>query len=156
MVDKIDMITQARAWRGRFPLTGRYTYGVAGERFFREIKDNARIMGARCPKCDVLYVPPRLYCERCFAHLDEWVEVPPRGVVHTFSVVYQDLDENPLDTPEIIAFVELDGTDGGLVHRLGEVEPDDVYVGLPVEAVFKDAAEREGAITDILYFRPIR
>ncbi len=156
MIDKINIVTQARPWRDTFPLTGRYSYGVAGERFFREIKDNGRIMGTRCPQCDILYVPARLYCERCFSHLDEWVEVPPTGEVHTFSVVYENLDEEPLDEPEIIAFVRLDGTDGGLVHRLGEVAPEDVYVGMPVEAVFKPAEEREGAITDILYFRPKR
>ncbi len=155
-MDKVNIITQAKAWVDRFPLTGRYTYGIAGERFFREIKDNARFMGTRCPTCDLVYVPPRLYCERCFAHLDEWVEVSPVGTVATFTVLYVDLDENPLSEPQIVALVELDGADGGLVHFLGEVEPDDVYTGMPVEAVFKPAEERVGAITDIRYFRPAR
>ncbi len=155
-MDKVNIITQAKAWVDRFPLTGRYTYGIAGERFFREIKDNARFMGTRCPTCDLVYVPPRLYCERCFAHLDEWVEVSPVGTVATFTVLHVDLDENPLPEPQIVALVELDGADGGLVHFLGEVEPDDVYTGMPVEAVFKPAEERVGAITDIRYFRPAR
>ena len=155
-MDKVNIITQAKAWVDRFPLTGRYTYGIAGERFFREIKDNARFMGTRCPTCDLVYVPPRLYCERCFAHLNEWVEVGPVGTVATFTVLHVDLDENPLPEPQIVALVELDGADGGLIHFLGEVEPDDVYTGMPVEAVFKPAEERVGAITDIRYFRPAR
>lgn len=155
MMEKLNITSRARPWTDRFPLTGRYTYGIAGERFFRELKENARIMGARCAHCNITYVPPRLYCERCFAELEEWVEVPATGVVHTFSVVYYDLEEQPLAEPEIIAFIQLDDADGGLVHRLGEVAPEDVYVGMPVEAVFKPPEEREGSITDIRYFRPI-
>ena len=153
--DKVNIITQARAWQGEFPITGRYTYGVAGERFFREIKENGRIFGTRCAKCDIVYVPARMYCERCFAHLDEWVEVPPTGTVHTFTVLRLDLDDHPLEEPRVLAFVVLDGTDGGFVHYLGEVDPDDVYIGMEVEAVFKPKEEREGGITDILYFKPI-
>jgi uncharacterized OB-fold protein len=30
-----------------------------------------------------------------------------------------------------------------------------VCIGMPVEAVFKDQAERKGSILDIAYFRPV-
>jgi hypothetical protein len=75
--------------------------------------------------------------------------------VHTFTVVHRDLDEEPLPDPQILAFVTLDDTDGGLVHYLGEVEAEDVYLGMPIEAVFKSEDQREGSITDIEYFRPV-
>jgi len=54
-----------------------------------------------------------------------------------------------------MAFVRLDSTDGGLVHFLGQVEPDQVCIGMRVEAVFKDKADRQGSILDIAYFRPV-
>jgi len=54
-----------------------------------------------------------------------------------------------------MAFVQLDGADGGLVHYLDEVAPEQVYIGMDVEAVFKEKAERKGSITDIKYFRPL-
>jgi uncharacterized OB-fold protein len=41
------------------------------------------------------------------------------------------------------------------VHYLGDIDPEEVYMGLEVEAVFKDAAEREGSILDIECFRPV-
>ncbi|MGD1994551.1 MAG: OB-fold domain-containing protein, partial [Anaerolineae bacterium] len=85
---------------------------------------------------------------------EEWVDVPSTGRVHTFTVVHIDLDGNPLPEPRIVAFVQLDGTDGGLVHFLDEVERDQVCIGMCVEAVFKDQAERKGSITDIAYFKP--
>jgi hypothetical protein len=136
------------------PITSRYTVGLAGERFFREILENGRFMATYCAECDILYVPPRLHCEQCFTHLEEWVEAPATGQIHTFTVVHLDLDGNPLDEPRILAFVRLDGTDGGLVHFLDEVDSDDVYIGMDVEAVFKDKAERQGSIRDIAHFRP--
>lgn len=155
ILEKVDKLHHATAWRGDIPITNRYTAGIAGERFFREIKDNARIVGTYCENCELVYVPATMFCERCFAQLDEWVEVDTRGTVFTYTVLFRDLDDQPLDTPALLAYVKLEGSTGGLVHYLGEIDPEDVYVGLEVEAVFKDAAEREGSILDINYFRPV-
>ena len=154
ILEKVDKLHQATAWRGEMPLMSRYTAGIAGETFFREIKDNARIVGTRCSNCDLVYVPATIFCERCFAELDEWVQVPSQGTVFTYTVLYRDLDNRPLEPPAILAYVKLEESTGGLVHYLGEIDPEDVYVGLEVEPLFKDAAEREGSILDIEYFRP--
>ncbi|MDP9330670.1 MAG: hypothetical protein M3P11_08550 [Actinomycetota bacterium] len=62
----------------------------------------------------------------------------------------------PLDPPEIPAVIRLDGaSQGGFLHMLGEIRPEDVAIGLAVEAVWKPAEERTGSILDISYFRPI-
>ena len=155
LLERIEKLEEAKVWPGSIPITSRYTVGIAGEKFFREIKDNARFLGTHCPNCDITYVPPRLYCERCLAKLDDWVEVEPRGTVHTYTVLHRALDGSPLEEPEILAFVELDGSDGGLVHRLGKVAPDEVEIGMRVEAVFKPETERKGSILDIEYFRAV-
>ena len=155
LLERITKLEQVKAWEGDMPTQGRYTVGIAGEKFFREIKDNGKFLGTVCPTCGITYVPPRLYCEQCFAHLEEWVEAPTTGRVYTFTVVHVDLDGNRLPEPRIMAFVHLDGTDGGLVHYLGEVEPDRVCIGMCVEAVFKDQADRKGSILDIAYFKPV-
>jgi hypothetical protein len=155
LLERVGEPSEARAWLGEMPVESRYTVGLAGERFFREIKDNARFMGTSCESCGITYVPPRLYCERCFAKLDDWVEVEPTGTVHTYTVLHLALDGSPLERPEILAFIKLDGSDGGIVHRLGEVDPNEVKIGMRVEAVFKPEAEREGSINDIRYFRPL-
>ena len=155
ILEKVDKLHQATAWRGEMPLTSRYTAGIACETFFREIKDNARFVGTRCPDCDLVYVPAAIFCERCLAQLDEWVPVSNQGTVFTYTVLYRDLDNQPLDPPAILAYVKLEGSTGGLVHYLGEIDPEELYVGLEVEPVFRDAAEREGSILDIVYFRPV-
>jgi hypothetical protein len=155
LLDRIQHPDDALSWHGDMPTEGRYTAGIAGERFFRAIKETGQFLATICLDCDLTYMPPRLYCEQCFAHLDEWVEVDPRGHVHTFTVVHRDLDEQSLPEPRILAFVLLDETDGGLVHCLDEVDAEDVYLGMPVEPVLKEQEQRRGSITDIEYFRPV-
>jgi uncharacterized OB-fold protein len=61
----------------------------------------------------------------------------------------------PLDPPEIPAVIRLDDTsEGGFLHKLGEVDPADVRIGMAIEAVWRDPSERTGSILDIAYFRP--
>ena len=51
--------------------------------------------------------------------------------------------------------IRLDGaSQGGFLHKLGEVAPDDVAIGMAVEAVWRPLEERTGSILDIAYFRP--
>ena len=50
--------------------------------------------------------------------------------------------------------VRIDGTDGGLIHYIEGMDPEDVAIGMPVEAVFKPKNQRKGSILDIKHFRP--
>lgn len=155
-LDRVTHISQTKPWYGEIPTYYSYTLGVAGERFFREIYDNEKIFGAKCPACDLIYVPPKMYCEQCFEELKEWQEVGNKGSVVTYTVAYIGLDGSKLEQPVILALVSIDGAHGGLVHMLGEVTADKVSIGMKVEAVIKDKADREGGILDIKYFRPVK
>jgi len=153
LIERITKLDQVKAWHGDIPIESRYTSGLAGERFLRALKEG-KILGVKCPECEFIYLPPRIFCPYCFSSLEEWVEVGNQGAVETYTVLNVDLDGNPLQEPQIVALVNIDGTHGGLVHFLGEVELDELYIGLPVEAVFKPEKEREGSILDIRYFKP--
>jgi len=153
LIERITKAGDARAQYGDMPIESRYTAGLAGERFLRALKEG-QIMGVKCPECELIYLPPRIFCPHCFSLLEEWVEVGNQGAVETYTVLNVDLDGNPLEEPKIVALVNIDGTYGGLVHFLGEIELDELYIGLPVEAVFKPKREREGSILDIRYFKP--
>ena len=141
-----------QAWHGDLPVMNRYTYGLAGEKFFRTIKDEAKILGTHCPNCDRTYVPAAAFCERCMGKLDEWVDVGTIGDIVTYTVLNVSLEGSTLDKPEIIAFIHLG--DGGIIHRLGEIEPEQLEIGLLVEAVFLPKSKRVGSILDIKYFKP--
>ncbi len=154
LIERITKLDQVQTWYGDMPIESRYTAGLAGERFLRALKEG-QIMGVKCPGCELIYLPPRIFCLYCFSPLEEWVEVGSQGVVETYTILNVDLDGNPLQEPKIVVLVNIDGTHGGLIHFLGEVELDEIYIGLPVEAVFKPKKEREGSILDIKYFRPL-
>ena len=159
-IEKVTQVAQTKPWHEQLGyagdlLYGQYTYGIAGERFFREIKDNGKLMGTKCERCGLIYLPPRIYCERCFSELKGWLDIEGKGKVHTYTIAYFDLDSSRLTKPVVLALVKFDGIYGGLVHRLGEVKPEEVSIGMPVEVVFKPKKERIGSILDIKYFKPV-
>lgn len=157
LLGTLEHPTDARVWRGNLPVYHRYTAGIAGEKFLRALKDEGKLFGTKCPTCGYVYVPARLYCERDATHLDDatWVQVGPEGELVSFSAVYVDLDSNPLDTPQWVGLVRLKGASGVLMHYLGEVKPETLRVGMPVQMVLKPANERVGSIRDIAYFKPM-
>jgi hypothetical protein len=130
--------------------------GLAIGRYLEGLK-NGRILGVRCRRCDRTVVPPRAFCECCFGTMDEFVPLADRGTVNTYSLCYVTWDVKRITDPLMPAVIDIDGTTPrvGILHLLGEVAPDALRVGLRVEAVWRPAGEREGAITDIRYFRPV-
>jgi len=127
--------------------------GVGIGRFLDGL-EAGEIFGRACRRCERVLVPPRMFCERCFRATDGWVQVEDTGVVETFSICHVRWDMQPLDPPEIPAVIAIDGSDGGFLHKLGEVAAEDVSIGMAVEAVWRPEEERTGSILDIAYFRP--
>jgi len=152
--EKITDVRQMIHWPGHMETDYIYTLGIAGEKFFSEIKENGRILGAKCKRCGSIFVPPRLYCEKCFDKLTEWINLGTKGTVYTYTVAYIDINGAKLKEPIIYTLIKLDGAEGGLIHKLGEIKPHEVEVGMHVEAVLKPQNERTGNINDIKYFKP--
>ncbi|OGO63469.1 MAG: hypothetical protein A2Z45_04555 [Chloroflexi bacterium RBG_19FT_COMBO_55_16] len=139
-------------WQGSVPITNRYTFGLAGERFFQAIKEQGRILGTHCTNCMHTYVPAATFCERCLNQLDDWIDVGTVGEIVTYTLLSVNFDGSPKTSPELVAFIRLG--DGGLIHRIAEVNSEPVFIGMQVEAVFRPPAERQGSILDIAYFKP--
>ena len=130
--------------------------GVAIGTYLASLKRGV-ILGARCATCQKIVVPPRVVCEWCFRPMDEYIPLQDTGIVNTFSLCYVTWDVQRITTPEIPAVIEIDGASPlhGIMHKLGEVDPQAVQIGMRVKAVCRPPEERQGAITDILYFKPI-
>lgn len=141
-----------RAWMGTLPVTSRYTYGLAGERFFRALKEEGKILASSCPKCGHTYVPAVAFCERCLSELNDWNDVGLVGELHTYTLMFVDFDGQPLEEPEMVGFIAFG--DGGLIHKLN-ADPDELEIGMPMQAILKPQSERTGSILDILYFQPL-
>jgi uncharacterized OB-fold protein len=131
----------------------RYSMGATTSRFFAEIRDKGKIMGIRCPQCDVVFVPPRTTCGRCFSQLHEWVEVGNRGTLETYTQVRYQTSVQPAVAPFYYGIIKLDGADTGLAHIVGDLKGQEPRIGMRLQAVFKE--ERKGNMLDIHYFKPV-
>jgi acetyl-CoA C-acetyltransferase len=119
------------------------------------------IRGSHCSECGRMMIPARSFCEICnLRAVDSYYDLADTGTVETYTISHVDWSSAPLPDGkvDIFAVIAIDGATEqmGLVHKLSEVDPKDVHIGLRVKAVWKPAAEREGTVTDLKYFRPIR
>ena len=153
MWEKITRPDEARHQRGSIPIHHRYTLGVAGDRFFKEMRDGKRLLASRCPKCQDSFLPPKMYCERCFEETTDWTAVERPGYVKSFTILHLSLDEEPLEEPVVVAFVAWEGLRGGLIHRVSDVRPGFLKIGMAVEPVWSEHCS--GNLEDIRHFRPI-
>ena len=153
MWEKVTRLDTTGYLRGSIPVYHRYTMGVAGERFFRAMRDEMRLLASRCQKCRDVCLPPKMYCEICFVETDEWTPVQGPGYVKSFTVLHRSLDEEPLAEPEMVAIISWEGVRGGIIHRVSGAGRGEIRIGTVVESVW--AEERMGNLDDIRYFRPL-
>lgn len=132
-----------------------YSAGPVASRFLIALRDQKKIMGIRCPKCKLVYLPPRGNCGKCLSALDSWVELKGRGKIKSFTKInYREPTHPSRFEPFILAVIKLEGADTGLTHMVGEAGEDELAVGTLVEPVFREY--RQGNILDIKYFRPVK
>jgi len=147
--------TGTLAYPSRIRLPYTWHVGKVGSRFYQEIKDHCKIWGIKCSKCERVFVPPRETCPRCYRDMSEWVELSDTGTLLTYTVTrYAVPGIQPQKPPFALGIIKLDGASSGLVHLLGEVNLNDISVGMRVKAVFREV--KEGNYLDIRYFKPLR
>jgi hypothetical protein len=138
---------------GKVDLPFSYSAGRTASRFLIELRDQQRIMGKRCPRCNRVTVPAQLFCKECFTKTDDWVEVGPEGILITFTVVYREENHHPKEAPLAYGIIRLDGADTSFVHLLAETDEAQLQPGMRVRAVFSE--KRIGHILDIKHFEAI-
>lgn len=156
ITEKLHSNTELKSYPGEIPCTFLYTAGLAGEDFFRKLKNEGTLLASRCDKCGVTYLPSRVFCERCMSHLPKPIELKPKGEVCSFTECHENMDGTRKAEPLIIAAIKIDGADTTLVHYLSGVKGGEAEIGMKVEAVLKAKKEREGSILDILHFKPVK
>ena len=120
-----------------------YAVGVYGSKFLQELRDNHKILGIKCPKCQKVYVPPRQVCGPCYTEMTELVPVASEGKIVSFTILrFQFLDPETGEkkpVPYGYGFFKLDGADNNFQHFL-EVPEDEsrLWIGARVKAVFSD------------------
>ncbi len=133
----------------------RYSAGRYISRFLVEMRDRARLVGVRCPKCGTVYVPPKQICDPCFAEMTEPVEVAPVGTIRNFTILRAAfVDPETGETrpvPYAFGNVQLDGAGSLLQNYIVADDESKIRVGARVRVEFRE--ERTGSIRDIRCFR---
>lgn len=149
------MISRIGNLAGGWSVEYDYAMGPTDIKFFTAIRQEAKIIAPKCPKCGLVMLPPRSFCERCFIPVQEWVEVGKSGTIQAFTIVPVKFESLP-DPPYAIAYVLLDGADTALVNFVRKVDLSDILqaarklaIGKRVKVVFKK--RRKGLITDFHY-----
>ena len=114
-----------------------------------------KIMGTRCPKCGDAWVPPRTHCWNldCKLERTEWVEMPKRAKVHTWTVAGWSGRSSLKRLPIVLVYAIFEGSKVAIANELKGINPWDVEFNMPVRAEFIPKEERKGIITDF-YFVP--
>jgi hypothetical protein len=130
-----------------------YVAGDYRARYLQALKEK-KILGGRCAKTGKVFVPPVVASPESFAPCEEFVEIADRGIVTTFCIVNIPVIGRNIEIPYVAASIALDGADISIFAMIQECKPEDVRMGMRVEAVWKPDGERQGDHEDIQYFRP--
>lgn len=145
--------TEPMVHNGRIKVPYTWWVGETGSTFFISLRDEKKILGTRCPKCEKVFVPPRKACGQCFCTDMQWKEVGPAGELVSYTILRYEETIHPIEPPFGHAIIKLDGADTGLAHLIADFEPQQLKCGMRVEAVFRE--ERQGNILDIHHFKPV-
>ncbi len=130
-----------------------YVAGDYRARYLHALKDK-KILGSKCSRTGKVFVPPLVASPESFAPAEDLVEVADHGVVTTFCIVRIPVMGRNVELPYVAASVALDGAAISIFALVQECKPEDVRMGMRVEAVWKPDGERQGDHEDILHFRP--
>ncbi len=153
-MEKITSEAKVGINKDHIPLNYKYTAGVAGDRFLQLLKQG-KLQGSQCPKCNKLYLPPKIFCKECFSQLNEWKDIPEdSGYLYSYTFVRKKNDNEDSSGGDLIALVKFDGVEGGLLGRL-KSSKEEPKIGMKVRPVFKQKGDRIGDLSDINYFEKV-
>jgi uncharacterized OB-fold protein len=132
----------------------KYFYDPVAESFeegFWEAVKQKRLVFQRCTECGEFLHPPRPMCHKCHSYDLEWVESTGKGKIYSWVVFTREV--NPLyRVPFEVVVVEMEEKGVRFISNMAEGEPEDLYMGMPVEVVFVDINDE----WPLPMFRPVK
>jgi uncharacterized OB-fold protein len=132
----------------------KYFYDPVAESFeegFWEAVKQKRLVFQRCKECGEFLHPPRPMCHQCHSYDLEWVESTGKGKIYTWVVFTREV--NPLyRVPFEVVVVEMEEKGVRFISNMAEGNPEDLYMGMPVEVVFVDINDE----WPLPWFKPVK
>lgn len=114
-----------------------------------------RILGDKCPDTGQVFIPPRGVSPVSGKRTTELVDLADRGYVESFNVTRIPVKgRDDLKPPYVSAWVVPDGASVGTLALVAGIEPEKVYIGMRVQAVWRPDEELKESADNILYWEP--
>lgn len=110
------------------------------EQFYNYILQK-KLMGGKCRKCGKIHLPPRPLCDNCFSREFEWVELPQKGRLLTYTVIYVAPTQFQGMTPYAVGIVELEN--GIKIPGMIRISQEQIKIGMPLTIDFGAYAATE-------------
>jgi len=128
----------------------------------RSLPQRYRLVALKCKSCGGLNFPPRGVCRHCQTGADfEEAPLSGRGKIYSYTII-----SGGGAPPEFsadarckgsypVALVELE-EGPRIIGQMVTPADEEIYIGMPVEAVFRRIYEEEGVIRYGFKFRPVK
>lgn len=135
---RIDLLDEAQYMIVDKPYDIMYhhSYGLVSK-FFQGMREK-KIYGTRCPKCGDTFCAPRAHCWRqeCKLAKTKWVELPKRGVLHSYTVLGFSAESFLPKLPFILGYVRIEGCNTMMAMVIEGVDPTEIECDTPVKIKF--------------------
>ncbi len=130
--------------------------------YSRSIPQRYALVGAKCRACGAVNLPRGGNCLKCGGVLEyDSVKLSGRGTIYSFTTVARGGSPPEFSVQQTlvgsysVAVVELD-EGPRIVAQMADCKPEELRIGLPVEATFRRIYEDDGMIRYGIKFRPAR
>jgi uncharacterized OB-fold protein len=98
------------------------------EQFYRFMNEG-RLMAGKCLKCGKTHLPPRPLCDRCLSKDFEWISLPTKGRLLTYTIIHVAPVQFQASAPYVIGII---GFQDGLKipGMIKHASPDQIKIGM--------------------------
>jgi uncharacterized OB-fold protein len=125
---------------------------------WRAFKERYGLVGSACGSCGRHFFPSRVLCPECRRKGKvRGHKFSGKGKVYSFTVIRTPPEGFEIYIPYVMVMVELE-EGARVVSQMVDCKPEDVRIGMPVEACFRKIREenRSGLILYGFKFRPAK
>jgi len=108
------------------------------EQFYKHISQG-KLLGGKCTKCGKVHLPPRPLCDNCYSKDFEWLEIPTRGKLLTYTVIHIAPAKFQSMTPYTMGIVQL-GDDLKIPGMIKGLVPEQLKIGMDLKMEFGECA----------------
>ncbi|MEM2385552.1 MAG: Zn-ribbon domain-containing OB-fold protein [Candidatus Bathyarchaeia archaeon] len=111
------------------------------EQFYRNI-GHGKLVGGKCRKCGKIHLPPRPLCDNCLSADFEWVELPQKGKLITYTIIHVAPPQFQSIAPYAVGIIQLENG-VNLPGIIRDTPLDKIEIGMPLKIEFEEVQQNQ-------------